>query len=228
MKIVHVNSLAMTLDALNDGFFAGRKLTSTERSDAINWIAGRQGLPGSYRGMFAPTPLDYQRGIWLFTGERVVSGAAIGHILGEEASRALLMLDRRSVPARAALERSNKNMIKALATCETPNRPRGFYCCGTCTAAMWRHLAAGGLNQPRKRLSHGLKVLRKYRDGTGKWRRFPFYYTLLALNEIEVKEALAEMRYAAPLCEKYLERSRAKGRIAARRRALMERILAKL
>ena len=226
MKIVHVNSLAMTLDTLNEAFFLGRTLSRRERSDAVKWIADRQGMAGSYRGMFAPTPLDYKRGITLYTGERIVSGAAIGHILGEEASRALRLLDGKSAVARAALARSNKNMIRALASAETPDQPRGFYCCGTCTAALWRHLAVGGLDRPRKRLSHGLKVLRKYRDGTGKWRRFPFYYTLLALHEIGGTKARDELRYAAPLCEKYLERSRAKSRIGARRRTLLERVLA--
>lgn len=228
MKTVQTNSLAATLDRLNEIFFRARLFPANERKRVASWIASRQGAEGSYRGMFAPTPLDYRRGIRLFTGERVVSGAAIGHILGEEASRALLLLDGKSALAREALRRANNGMIKALATCETPNRPRGFYCCGTCTAAMWRHLAAGGLNQPRKRLTHGLTVLRKYRDGTGKWRRFPFYYTLFALSEIEDRQALDEMRYAAPLCERYLKRSRAKGKIAARRRALMKRVLAKL
>ncbi len=226
MKILHVNSLAMTLDGLNEAFFFGRKLSRTEKSKAVKWIASRQGKAGSYRGMFAPTPLDYKRGIKLFTGERVVSGAAIGHILGEEASRALRLLDGKSALGRESLKRSNKGIIRALMSCESPAQPRGFYCCGTCTAAMWRNLARGGLNSSKKRISNGLKALRKYRDGTGKWRRFPFYYTLLALYEIGGTRARDEMRYAAPVCERYLKRSRAKSKFAARRRALLERVLA--
>ncbi|MBE0431910.1 hypothetical protein IBX73_00440 [candidate division WOR-3 bacterium] len=227
MKIVQANSLAATLDRLNEVFFTGRPLPANERKRVASWIASRQGAEGSYRGMFAPTPLDYRRGITLFTGERVVSGAAIGHILGEEASRALILLNGSSEIAQEALKKSNKGIIKALMNCEMPGRPRGFYCCGTCTAAMWRHLAAGGLNKSRKRLSHGLKGLRKYRDGVGKWRRFPFYYTLLALSEIEDKQALDEMRYAAMVCERYLKRGRVKSKVITRRRALIERVLAK-
>ncbi|UCF70729.1 MAG: hypothetical protein JSW49_00170 [candidate division WOR-3 bacterium] len=225
MKIVHANSLAATLDALNEVFFHGEALSKGERSEAARWLASRQGSKDSYRGMFAPTSLDYRRGIKLFTGERVVSGAAVGHILGEEASRALILLNGSSV-AREALKRSNRGMIKALASCETRSRVRGFYCCGICTAALWRHLAVGGLNRSSERLSAGLRVLTKYRDGTGKWRRFPFYYTLLALSEIDGRQALDELHYVAPQCERLLGRYRAKNKIATRRRMLLQRILA--
>ncbi|UCD19158.1 MAG: hypothetical protein JSU64_07000 [candidate division WOR-3 bacterium] len=225
MKVIHANSLSATIDALNDAFFMGRSLSRGERTEAVRWISSRQGSKDSYRGMFAPTSLDYRRGIRLFTGEKVVSGAAIGHILGEEASRALILLNGSPV-AREALKRSNRGMIKALASCETRSRVRGFYCCGICTAALWRHLAVGGLNRSRERLSAGLKVLKKYRDGTGKWRRFPFYYTLLALSEIDGKQALDELHYVAPRCERLLGRYRAKNKIATRRRMLLQRILA--
>jgi hypothetical protein len=227
MKLIQVNSLASTLDALNEVFFFNKSLSKSDRVEAVQWVASRQGLKGAYRGMFAPTPLDYKRGIRLFTGERVMSGAAIGHILGEEASRALIMLDGSTNTASDALKRSNRGMLRALMSCETPARVRGFYCCGICTASLWRHLAVGGLSKSKQRLGAGLKVLRKYRDGTGKWRRFPLYYTLLALNEIEGRLALDELRYTAPLCERLLKRYKGKNKIATRRRTLLQHILAK-
>ena len=228
MKILHVNSLANTLDALNEVFFTGGSVPRNEKRSLVRWLAGRQGLPGAYRGMFAPTQADYRRGIKLFTGERVTSGAAIGHVLGEEASRAMILLDGNLPEAREALKKSNKGMIKALMSCETSTRVRGFYCCGTCSAALWRHLAVGGLSKSKRRLLAGLTVLKKYRDGTGKWRRFPFYYTLLALSEIDRKLAANEIRYVAPVCERLLKRYRAKTKIAKRRKILLERILARM
>jgi hypothetical protein len=227
MKLVHPNSLAATLDALNEAFFMEHSLTRGERTLVIRWLASRQGIRGAYRGMIAPTPLDFKRGVRLFTGEKVISGAAIGHVLGEESSRALIMLNGSSPVAHEALKKSNKGMVRALMSCETPTRVRGFYCCGTCTVAMWRHLAVGGLKQSRRRLGAGLKVLRKHRDGTGKWRRFPFYYTLLALSEIDGKLASGELRYAAPVCERYLKRHKAKNKYAKRRRLVIEKVLAK-
>jgi hypothetical protein len=227
MKMLHPNSLASTLDAINEVFFMGYSLSRPERLEIARWIAGRQGLEGAYRGMYAPTPQDFKKGIRLFTGERVVSGAAIGHILGEESSRALIMLDGSSPIAREALKKSNKGMLRALMSCETSNRVRGFYCCGTCTAALWRHLAVGGLQRSKRRLEAGLKVLKTCRDVDGKWRRFPFYYTLLALSEIDGRLVMDETRYVAPVCERLLKRYKSKHKIAKRRRILLERILAK-
>jgi hypothetical protein len=227
MKLIYPNSLALTLDALNEVFFLGRSLSRRERTSVIRWLASRRGIKGAYRGMIAPTPFDFRRGARLFTGEKVTSGAAIGHVLGEESSRALILLDGSSPIAHEALKKSNKGIMKALVSCETPKRVRGFYCCGTCTAALWRHLAVGGLKQSRGRLAAGLKVLRKYRDGTGKWRRFPFFYTLLALTEMNDKLTANELRYAAPVCERYLRRYKAKNKYARRRHKVAEKVLAK-
>jgi hypothetical protein len=144
----------------------------------------------------------------------------------EEASRALILLDGSFTAAHEALKKSNRGIMKALMSCETPTRVRGFYCCGTCTAALWRHLAVGGLKQSKRRLSAGLKVLKKYRDGAGKWRRFPFYYTLLALSEIGRGIAIDELHYTAPLCERLLKRYKARNKLAKRRRRVMEKVLA--
>jgi len=47
----------------------------------------------------------------------------------------------------------------------------------------------------------GLKALKKRRDGKGRWRNFPFYYTLLSLTEIDIPQPVDEMKYAAKACE---------------------------
>jgi len=73
-----------------------------------------------------------------------------------------------------------------------------------------------------------MKDLKAHRIGAGRWRRFPFHYTLLALCEMDFREAIGEMRYAASLCEKLLKRSaRDNDTFGNRRRAVAERILGK-
>jgi hypothetical protein len=67
--------------------------------------------------------------------------------------------------------------------------------------------------------------LKEHRDGDGRWRRFPFYYTLLALAEIKGRSAIEEMRYAAPGLERVLRRRTRGSKYESRRRALAERIL---
>jgi len=221
MKIVNPNSLAATLDAVNEVFFFGRSLSKSEREQISQWIASRQGRPGSYANMFAPAGNDIKEGVRLFTGERVRSGAAIRHILGEEACRTLILLDVSIVGVHNALKRATLGMMAALARSK---RMPGMYCCGICSCSLWRHLAVGGLEDSERRLAAGMKALKLHRSGNGKWNRFPFYYTLLALSEIDLPSAIQEMRYASAICERYLRRSPKDNKIAQRRQLLVERI----
>jgi hypothetical protein len=127
MKLLDSRSLAGTIDAVNDALFFGRRIPKNEVRQIAQWLAGQQGLPGSYAGMFAPTPRDCARGIRLFTGERISSGAATGHILGEEACRALLVLDADVPAARSALARATRSMDKRLSQSEAGRGRRGFF-----------------------------------------------------------------------------------------------------
>lgn len=227
MKIIEPNSLALSLDAVNDAFFFDRSLSVSEKEQAAKWIAERQGMPGSYANMCAPTEYDFRKGVKVFTGEVIKTGAATAHILGEEASRALILLDVSNPDVQNALKRSSIGMNERLSGSERLGYRYGMYCCAMCSCALWRHLAIGGLNDGERRLAAGMKALKSHRDGKGRWRRFPFYYTLLALSEIDLAGAAAELRYACPSCERYLKRAGKKNVFDTRRRVLIERILAK-
>jgi len=226
MNIVNPNSLAATLDAVNEVFFYKRSLSKSQREKVAKWIASWQGKPNSYANMFAPTENDLNGDVRVFTGERLRSGGSIRHILGEEACRALILLDVSIVDVHNALNRASQGMMSALKRSEDGGFTTGMYCCGTCTCSLWRHLAVGGLEDAEHRLVAGMKALKLHRDGNGKWRRFPFYYTLLALSEIDLPSAIEEMRYASKVCERYLRRS-PKDKITQRRRLLVERVLEK-
>jgi len=203
MRIVNTRSLAMTLDAVNDALFYGRPVgTKAQKEQVAGWIASRQGKKGAYANMFAPTKRDLEESAKLFTGERVRSGAATGHILGQEASRALILLNITRKPIMEALKRAQAGIMERIEEHDKTGRSIGTYCCGTCTCAYWRHLAAGGLDNGQKRLAVGMKVLKSCRDGEGKWKRYPFYYTLLALSELDLPGAVAELRYAGKICER--------------------------
>jgi hypothetical protein len=228
MKIVNSRSLARTVDAVNEAFFYARELTKSQREEAAKWIAGRQGLPGSYLNMFALTKKDIEDGVRVFTGEKIAPGAAARHIIGEEACRALILLDSRSRNVSDALDRAAVGMLDRLHGADkSAGRKVGTYCCGRCSVSFWRHLVVGGFDHAERRLEAGVKELVKYRKDDGKWRTFPFYYTLLALSEIDLPVAVREMRYAAPVIERLLQRAPRDDKTARRRRLLMERILAK-
>jgi len=94
--------------------------------------------------------------------------------------------------------------------------------------SVWRHLTAGGLSKARLRLKEGAKILNKHRDCGNGWRRFPFYYTLLALSEMPGKTVVEELRYTAPRLERMLKRRGRGNQSEVRRRAIAERILARI
>ena len=223
-----MNSLAVLVDSIEQKRYFGQRIPSRDVLAAARAIASRQGLPGSYAGMFAPTRLDYRRGIRVFTGEPVRSGAATAHILGQECCRLLLKLRVKDRLVSEALARAEAGMRERLKTHDRANAQHvGFYCCGICTASFWRHLAAGGLDHPVPRFREGLRVLASLRTGSGRWKRFPFFYTLLALTEMDEAGAAKELRWAAPAVERSLKALRGAGRFPKRRRAVLEQALAR-
>jgi hypothetical protein len=90
---------------------------------------------------------------------------------------------------------------------------------------LWRNLLSGGLSRREERLRHGALHLRSVRDGEHGWRRFPFWYTVLALSEMDLTEAKAELKYAAPVLERTATRPVTSAVYARRRQELAARAL---
>jgi len=224
--LINRTSLSQTVDAINAARFEGRRMTAVERREAARWIAGRQGLPGCYAGTFAGFPAERSKGIVLFTGERIASASA-RHILGEEASRALRLLGVRAGDVTCALDAANEGMLARLARAAEDPRKRdpGLYCCGKCSVGFWRNLLAGGLDRREERLRSGVLHLRSVRDGAQGWQKFPFWYTVLALSEMDSREAKAELEYAAPVLERVAGRKQPSTVHAQRRHALAAQAL---
>ena len=227
--LINKTSLSRTVDAINAANVEGRTLSATERRDAARWIAARQGLPGAYGGSFAGFPSERSKGIVLFTGERIAFASA-RHILGEEASRALRLLRVRDRSSTHALEAADEGLRRCLArAAEDPRKQNpGLYCCGTCSVGMWRNLLSGGLDRREERLQCGAMHLRSVRDGEQGWRTFPFWYTVLALSEMDGRDARAELTYAAPALERAAARPSSSSVYTQRRQALATRALSKL
>ena len=225
MKLINQNKLTSTVDAVNEAFFLKRSLSKSDRNQVAKWIASRQGMPGAYANMFAPTRKDFQNGLVLFTGEKISSRVGLSHILGQESCRALILLNVKSAGIKLALEKATAGFMEYMK--KYLMLKEGTYCCATCSCALWRHLSAGGLENGERILAAGIRTLKSLRDGKGRWKRFPFYYTLLILNEIELPAARKEMQYSAQACERLLKRRTKNDRISRRRYILAERILQK-
>jgi hypothetical protein len=224
--LINTASLSQTIDAVNAAQFEGRTLAAGERGRIARWIAGRQGLAGAYAGTFAGFPSERSNGIVLFTGERITSASA-RHILGEEASRALRQLRVRDPGVTRALERAENGLLQCLERAETDPRHNnpGLFCCGKCSVGLWRNLLAGGLDRQDERLQRGASHLRAMRDGEHRWRKFPFWYTVLALSEMDGAEARRELKHASPELERVASRAVPSGTYARRRHELAVRTL---
>lgn len=225
MKIINKNSLAKTIDHLNEIFFYDKIINPKEKITIAKWVAGFQGKLNSYRGMFAPSEKDL-KGIRTFTGERIISNAAIRHILSQESCRALILLDVKNSRVQKALNKATKSFYIAMKHWIALNKPQGMYCCGLCTVSYWRHLAVGGLNKQEEMLTKGLKILKSNRNGSGKWNRFPYWFILLTLDEIDLLQAKDEIKYALSGCENVLKRQ-SKDKYSRRKKELAKRILNK-
>src|SRR5687768_7962897 len=227
--LINRASLSQTVDAITAACFDGRVLSAVERGHTARWIAGRQGLPGAYGSTFAGFPAERANGIVLFTGERIASASA-RHILGEEASRALRHLRVRDPNVTRALERADEGLLRCLARAAEDRRRNnpGLYCCGKCSVGLWRNLLAGGLDRHEERLRRGAAHLRSMRDGKSGWRRFPFWYTVLGLSEMDNPEARMELKYAAPELARVAQRSAPSALYALRRHQLAVRTLNRL
>jgi len=221
MTLIHTRSLSETVDAVNEATFFGHAISAPDRREVARWIAARQGAPGAYGQLFAGFPSESASGIRLFTGERVTSASA-RHILGEESCRALLLLESDDAMATAALNRAMAWIIDRVekAASYAPRNNAGVFCCGKCTVGVWRNILVGGFDRPDQRLRLGLAKLHSMRDGKGEWRAFPFWYTVLALADMDLDEARTELRYASARINAEAKRAAGASPFAKRRNAL--------
>jgi hypothetical protein len=223
-------SLAATLDAVNEALFLGKKITQRDRAAVAKWLAGRCNQPRSYESMPAPTDLDFAAAPRLFTGEPLTTGGGTACKLGNEGCRALILLDVHTRAVTDALQQAEERMTARL---DPAGGPRGgYYCCGSCTVAFWRHLLVGGLDHQEERLANGLQNLRKARLGNGGWRFFPSWYTVWAVTEMGLRAfrptaVRDELQYVAARLERAYQRAPKLGDVyALRRQEIARRALA--
>ena len=150
--ILDENSLANTINNLNDAWFYSRPIPTGEKKQVAFWLAGRQGLKGSYHGMFAPTPKDFASPIRLFSGDVVKSGGSKAHVLGEETLRALIKLDMKDDVVTKAFKLGRDAMNDVIQRDEKKRNVehQGYFCCPTCTSAYWRAMTVDSLSKSKE------------------------------------------------------------------------------
>ena len=231
MSLVNPLSLAETLDNISDAIFFGKKMAKKDKEEAARWITSRHDIKDTrrvfkYANMYAPTEQDFVDGATLFLGDKVTTGLGTGHVLGEEALRAIKLLDVDDKDVKQAFKEAQECMTSRLPPIGLIQGRAGVFCCGKCSSALYRNLAAGGIEEHREqRLEEGVAVIKSSRIGTGKWHWFPFWNTVLALFEIDNPMAREELKYASPALERSLKVNKEESKYDIRRAELSKRIL---
>ena len=231
MKYLDTNSLFHTVDNVSEAILFGLDIDRDEKIQIADFIAGRQGKPNAYAGTFAPTENDLKQDLVLFTGDKIKSRIGKCHMIGEEACRVLRKLDVQNGKTCIALQEADKGLQDQITRYLKESRYEfGTYCCKSCSCGVWMNLSSGGLNLGEGFLDAGMKFLKKFRDESGRWKGFPWYYTLYVLNEIDTDIAMDEMKYAARSIEKRLIRKNKtnESKYDLRRDYIGEQILSKV
>ncbi|MEI7768183.1 MAG: hypothetical protein WCJ97_12190 [Phycisphaerae bacterium] len=219
-----LSTLGSVVNRVNTAGLLGEKIPAIELAQIASFLVSRQGLPGSYFGMFAPMAEELTKPYQLFTGEVVATTAATRHILGEEALRILRNLKHKTKAVTTAIAQSQAAMLARLVHAQQKGCPIGTFCCGRCTVAYWRTLNTGWVPDADARLRGGMKDLQASR-ANGQWRRYPFYYTVMCLTELPGDITRNEIAYIAPTCEKKLRTLRPHGLYHENKAAILERLL---
>jgi len=217
-KVLIPESLQETLWRLEEVRQGFRSKSDTHVQEALHWVLSRQGLKGSYSNLFTPTNQDLTQGVRLITGERIGTGGGARHILGEEALRTVIVWGLKSSPAAVEALKGFDRILER-------GGKSGYYCCHRCTMAFLRTLAAVKPEEWDEILEKGLNRIKEARTPDGRWHGSPFFYTLLALSEMDTPSAQAELRHASKVAEKLLKRYRSDDRISRFRRLGLEATL---
>lgn len=214
-RILVSGSLQETLWRLEEARYGFKSKSDADVGEALDWILSRQGLPESYRNhMFAPTEQDFRQGLQSPTGEQIRTRAALMHILGEEALRASIIWGYKSSP-------TVKKALKGFDLIHEAAHINGRYCCYNCTIAFLRTLTVVKPKNWDETLNRGLNRIRKARTDNGRWKGYPFYYTLMMLSELDVPSAFDELKHARKAAEKQLNRYTGKDRTSRFRRVAL-------
>lgn len=222
MAFLNPQSLFGTLDGVNEALFYERPLSGAHMDEVMHWLVGRQVRAGRWAGMFAPTDADYSQGIWLFSGEKLHTRLAARNILTAEAARILVLLGAALADVQDILESTNRWLANQ---CFADSCTVGE--CAHSGIGLMRYMAVNGDLEREGGLERRVALLSRRRDGAGRWKGHPFYYTLLALTEVNLPAAVDEIRYALPVCERTLKRLSGDAVSDRRRRDILRRALSR-
>jgi len=220
--IIYPTSLTATIESASESLLHQQPLNKAQSEEITSLLVGRQVQSGKNAAFFLPFASEKETRPRLFTGEPLRTDFAYRHIQLIEAARLLVLLGIENTPVQHSISRAEQCMD---ASCYSKFCVKGE--CKAISIAYMRYLACFAYKDPDSKLLHFLKNLGSFRDGKGRWRGFPFFYTLLMLTELDHAVANQELEYAAPAFKRWLPQVDAPNRFSKRRQLIISNVLSR-
>ena len=224
MSLVDSRGLGRTLDGIERRLEQGAEPSSSEEAlEVVGWLLARQRRRGRDAGIFEPLPADFGE-TRLATGERLKTRLAVRNVLSHRAVRALKGFadgDRRIEDAVEHALEVFRDDCYAKDHCAIGE-------CAHSAISYMRLVACLDVPSSEAWIEAQMAILREQRLKPGRWKGFPFHYTLLALLELPEEMANDELRHAVPACLRVRSRVDPPQFAGARRSDVVERVLARM
>ena len=216
-----MDNLAQAVMILQESLLFEQPLPEPQKAQVLQTIRSSFKQDNPYLG-FVYKSFDRKKGLQMIGGEKLHTKTGAFNVLGLESARLLQLFEDQE--ARENILPEIEKRLKA--ACFAADCTQGE--CAHATAALWRYQAAGGLPQNKQNLSSQLRKLQKQRETFGSWKGYPFYYTLLALLELNTPLAESEIKAVSESCVRRLKRVRARNApCLTPRRIILEKALEK-
>jgi hypothetical protein len=221
MNLVAEHSLYQIVTNAAMFFFDGGTFTSTQQARLADWILARQNRRQGF--IFYPTASDLKAGVTLFSGEKPKTKLLANNAVELEILRLLALIQPKLPSDRPVLHTADERLARLCFSdvCTTGE-------CAHASIAFLRYVTASGPDGSASKINHAVKRLKQNRDGAGKWRKFPFFFTFLWLTELPNEIAQDEFVYTKEICGRLLARYECpRTRTDRVRMKTLQRVLAK-
>ena len=218
MDVIEEKSFYGTVTNAAQVLFDGGSFNETEKTQLASWILDHQ---NRYKGfIFYPSEQDREDGIRLFSGEKPRSKFLADNSVELEALRLLALIYPNHPEAHRIFQDANERLLPLCFA-------RGCIVgeCAHAGIAFRRYFMTFDGDESSEKNRQTLETLKQRRYGEGKWRDFPFYFTLLWLTELPDDLAQEELEYTRDYCRELSRKLAGDEPFVDNRRNILMRVL---
>ena len=218
MNIFDDGSLYKTVTNAARELFFGGSFSDAEKAKLANWILDHQNRCKGF--MFYPSEQDREGGIQFFSGEKPRAKFLVDNLVELETLRVLALIQPGELKVRSIFQEANRRIYPL---CFANGCIVGE--CAHASIAFRRYLLVQDQIASGEKNRQTLQAMKLRRSDEGKWRGFPFYFTLLWLTELPGSMGGDELDYAREYCERLSRRMKDEEPLDEVRRKILQRAL---